>query len=294
MNFLNNKLVGLNNIGNTCYMNSALQLLVSSTYFTYMVLTCENCEDINYYKEFLQEYYSNDNSFSPHSIKKYIGQIDKKFMKYDQQDSHEFLVVLLDLLDEKIKKYDKDNMFSKLFYCNIESEVICSNCKYSSKTNTIEKSLSLSLDKTILINCLEDFVKLEQLTNDNQWKCDKCNQYTNAYKKMSIKSLPKYLFIQLKRYYYNNNAKKLNTSIDIPNVLNTDHLTEKVDNGYQYILRGFILQNGNIDGGHYISFVKNKNKWYCLNDSSISEISEAKALDLAKYSYVVLYVKKHI
>jgi ubiquitin C-terminal hydrolase len=293
MNLSSDKLTGLINIGNTCYMNSALQLLVASSYFTYMILTCNDCKEINYYKKFLQEYYSN-NTFSPHDIKNYIGSIDKKFINNEQQDSHEFLIILLDSLDENIKEYDIDNMFGKLFYCNLESEVICSLCNYSSKTNTIEKSLSLSIVNSSLNDCLSEFIKPEQLNNDNQWRCEKCNQYTNAYKKLSVKSLPKYLFIQLKRYSYINGAKKLNTPINIPNELNTDNITDIINLGYQYILRGFIYQSGDINGGHYISFIKNKNDWYCINDSQISKVDSDKIIELIKFAYVILYVKKKI
>jgi ubiquitin carboxyl-terminal hydrolase 2/21 len=298
-----NKLSGLANIGNTCYMNSALQLLFNCYYFTSFVNDYKSIGKTNsiyVYNQFLKKY-QESNSFAPHAIKNYVGHKDRKFLGSGQQDSHEFLVTLLDLLDgdyEKINKYSH-NLFSKLFYCKIQSMVQCTNCKYKSITYSNEKSLSLSipLNKTssvttpsvTIYDCLSNFSEAEQLTTSNEWKCEKCKHKVKAHKSLSINFLPKYLIIHLKRYSFITRASKLNVPVIIPSDLYINQ-----DSGYKYALRGFILQSGSMNGGHYVAYIKTEQNWYCMNDSSVSSVSEVRALEIAQRSYVLLFAKKKV
>ena len=59
------KLCGFNNIGNTCYLNSALQLLINCTVLTKFILSFNFKSDkLNEIKNFLQKYKSS-NVISP-------------------------------------------------------------------------------------------------------------------------------------------------------------------------------------------------------------------------------------
>ena len=98
------KLCGFNNIGNTCYLNSALQLLINCTVLTKFISSFNfKSEKLNEIKNFLQKYKSS-NVISPIDIKNIVAQKDEKFAGFNQNDSHEFLILLLEIIENELKK----------------------------------------------------------------------------------------------------------------------------------------------------------------------------------------------
>ena len=111
-------LVGLNNLGNTCYMNTGLQCLSNCELLTKYFL-----ED--YYKEFVNKdnpigsqgeivekysqlihhlWYGNNECVSPIQFKVAFGKNYNAFADFRQQDSQEFISYLLDALHEDLNK----------------------------------------------------------------------------------------------------------------------------------------------------------------------------------------------
>lgn len=120
--------VGLSNLGNTCYMNSALQCVRSVEELTKYFLVGEAEKEINtdnplahngdvamVYYSLLKEMYKDSApaSFSPRQFKNVIGRYAPAFSGYGQQDSQEFVGFLLDALQEDLSRVKKKPYIEK-------------------------------------------------------------------------------------------------------------------------------------------------------------------------------------
>lgn len=122
-----NGVVGLTNLGNTCYMNSALQCLSNTpalvTYFCKLALFKEELNTDNalasksnqiaiLFAKFLQSMWNTQKSgahnvFAPSELKRAIGSENELFKGFAQHDSYELLQFLLDQLHEDLNRVKK-------------------------------------------------------------------------------------------------------------------------------------------------------------------------------------------
>uniref|UniRef100_A0A3Q3QNN5 Ubiquitin carboxyl-terminal hydrolase n=1 Tax=Monopterus albus TaxID=43700 RepID=A0A3Q3QNN5_MONAL len=327
-------LTGLRNLGNTCYMNSILQCLCNTPamadYFN------NNCylEDINRYNilghkgEVAEEFgvimkalwsglYK---CISPRDFKITIGKINEQFAGYDQQDSQELLLFLMDGLHEDLNKADNrkrykeeendhlddqtaaDLAWSKhkllnesiivaLFQGQFKSTVQCLTCHCKSRTFETFMYLSLPLastSKCSLQDCLRLFSKEERLTDNNKVFCRHCKAHRDSTKKLEIWKVPPILLVHLKRFSYEGRWKqKLQTSVDFS--LDSLDLAQYVigpkQNLKRYSLYGVSNHYGGLDGGHYTAYCKNasRQRWYKFDDHEVSEISTSSVKSSAAY-----------
>ena len=122
-----NGLVGLENLGNTCYMNSAIQCLSNCEYLTKYFLSGYYKRELNLtskfstqgkiaesYSNLLQKLYKETNPYiNPSSFYYTFTSHVKLFANSSQHDSHEMLIYLLEKLHEDLNR-NKEKQYIEL------------------------------------------------------------------------------------------------------------------------------------------------------------------------------------
>jgi ubiquitin C-terminal hydrolase len=319
MNIIN-CISGLENIGNTCYLNVIIQLLnnideLREISFNNNILNKIKLKK-NKDKKLTLEFFNllknmniETTIIKPIPFKSRLDLTNEDFNGFSQHDCCEFLIYLLNNIHTNLSskvniKYSgtPQNLRDRLYIQSLENWGNHFNKEYSdivpllfgqnkiTMKNKKNKNtylfecyniLSLSIvDCLTLYDCFDKFIMKETLTDHN----DYILKYERLWR------LPKYLFIQLKRFHNNH---KLNHFISYPlNDLNLKKYSDSYEkNNCLYNLIGVVHHYGNINFGHYISFIKDEeNKWFCCNDDNIYEITDFKKI-ITNDTYLLLYQK---
>lgn len=306
---------GLQNIGNTCFMNSAIQCLSSVGILTKYFKNGLYNEDLNLsnplgtrgevvkaYAQLIDHLWSgNSQSFEPKDLKRQVARYAPRFSDFCQQDSHEFMTFLLDALHEDLKRSDHSSIITRLFRGEMETQVQCTNarCRTIQTTKNFFMFLPLPIcrerDRSIsIISCLRGFASEETLGKNGQWLCHICEQKTDAIKKTKIIRLPTVLIIQLKRFDFSRTNEKVEVPVECP-IKNFD-LSSFVDNekyNAKYDLIAVSNHYGYLRAGHYTTNAKNfkDNKWYHFDDHRIRQILNENEI-ITSDAYVLVYMRQ--
>lgn len=154
--------------------------------------------------------------------------------------------------------------------------------------------LARSKSGVTLEDCLNEFVKEEQLGEQDPWYCPRCKKHQQATKKFDIWKVPDILVVHLKRF---SNSRMLRDKIDVlvdfpiegldlegrvEEKVVASRLAEQgldvaslgVDNNEEPMLYDLFAVDehmGGLGGGHYRAYAKNAedNKWYHFDDSRV-------------------------
>ncbi|KAL4504367.1 hypothetical protein ABPG72_009813 [Tetrahymena utriculariae] len=300
---------GLHNQSNYCYLNASVQCLLSipelNSYFlseefrrvVKLQGTRKALRIVPVYADMVKLYEktSENNILDMNLLKKVIK---KPFIPHEQHDAQEFIRYILSeiqdelnpILPSKNPTQFKDSEEAYQYYLRFQNSIIdyvfsgqlssnvnCSKCGYISRTYDPFLDLSVGMDSktTSVQDCLNKFFSEEILSDD--YKCEKCNQNNKAKKQVLISKTPYILTLHLKRFKIYPKKRKITDFIKYPiyNLSIKQYIKSgSSSGGYYYNLIGIIVHSGSQDSGHYISYVKRENRWFCCDDGKYQEVSE--------------------
>ena len=239
------------------------------------------------------------------------------FESFEQNDASEFLERFIEFIHNEISRkininikgspktyMDKlyfNNLISQQksfkdysyiieqFYSSILSLTQCPMCKHKTDNHELSTILTLSLNNSVksLYDCLDHYINLELLDDDNKLKCEKCNDYVNSRKKLIFWDISPVLIILIKKYNVNG---VISSYIEYPVELNMEkYCMNYKGHSTKYTLSGLCIQQGGLNSGHYYSICKNslENKWKIYNDTQVDEISEKDIFN--NHPYLLFY-----
>ncbi|KAM7091943.1 LOW QUALITY PROTEIN: ubiquitin carboxyl-terminal hydrolase 42 [Ciconia maguari] len=300
--------VGLQNLGNTCFLNSTLQCLTYTPPLANYMLSLEHtqsCHEEGFCMMCTMETHINqvlccsNNAIKPTSVINGLKRIGKHFHFGSQEDAHEFLCFTVDALQKAClngnSELDRSSQATTLIYQifggYLRSRVKCLNCKAVS--DTYEPFLDITLDikaVTSVTRALEQFVKPEQLDGENSYKW--CKKMVPASKRYTIHRSSNVLTISLKRFA-NFTGGKINKDVKYPEYLDLRaYMSQSIGEPLIYALYAVLVHSGfNCNAGHYLCFIKAGNGlWYRMNDASV-DLSDIKTV--LTQAYVLFYIRRY-
>ena len=286
---------GFANLGNTCYMNSVIQSLLSSTIFNTAIFMYikEKTNSIDNCSVLLQEYlkivcdllFSNYNVYPPLSFKSAINKNIKQFKGKMQHDAHEFLSYLLNNIVDDTRDKELSNVIKNTFCGNYKVFRTCERCGIVKENIENFTEVLLPIPKNsnnpTLEDCFNDFASCERI-NDNII-CEVCKKKSRIILKYQLNDIPSVLIIILKRFECQSmmtNITKISTPVEIYEHIRLD--------GKRLKLISIVNHYGGVGGGHYVAHIERNNKWYKANDSTISSVNIDSILNDPS-NYILVY-----
>ncbi|XP_061213092.1 ubiquitin carboxyl-terminal hydrolase 42-like [Neopsephotus bourkii] len=296
---------GLQNLGNTCYVNATLQCLTYTPPLANYMLSREHsksCHEKGFCAMCTLEAHIHQALFLSNNAIKPVSVIREHFHYGSQEDAHEFLSFTVDALQKAClngsttwdPSSEGTTLIYQIFGGYLRSQVKCLNCKAVS--DAYEPFLSITLDiKTVtsVTKALEQFVKPEQLGGGNSYKCSKCENMVPASKRFTIHRSSKVLILSLNRFA-DCTGGKINKHVEYPEYLDLRaYMSQSTGEPLVYSLYAVLVHYGsNCSSGHYICFIKAGNGfWYQMNDA-IVERSDIKTV-LNQQAYLLFYIRRY-
>lgn len=313
---------GFANLGNTCYMNSALQCL--SHLLTFHPLNerfhaeAEVSKDSLFkaWYEFQREAWSNEpKMINPvkllQAFQRGCSEHNLYFENFQQNDADEFLTLFLDLMHRGIKRpvkfsllkptqntyinraYDVWDKFYKDDYSYIVKHfhsqgfalTSCPQCNYATSNHDPFQVISLEIPKKAgtLEECFREHTKLHCLDGDNMWRCDACHQKVASQKRNLFWKTSDILVVLLKRY---RGGRKITREIAYKPLLDLKPFTMNyTKQSTKYALQSVSVHEGSLGGGHYYAYCINHldGDWRKYNDTHVSKVGVEEVLGSRPY-----------
>ncbi|UKJ88689.2 ubiquitin carboxyl-terminal hydrolase [Theileria orientalis] len=300
------QVIGLKNLGNSCYMNSLLQSLYHTRLFVHnLLLTYNNpallqnlngdrgAMNLTMYATrspmltalanlFVKMRSTTKRSVSPKNIFKLFSDNLSK----SQQDVTEAIRFISEALDPDLE------LWKSVFAGLVIRRIKCMRCDTVSDNEETMYDFSLALNKAKTVQqMIDNFCTVETLSGENKYFCLVCNKDVKAKMWNEIASPPSHLIIILNRNMWSSNeAHKLLKRVKIN--------SELVVTGFHYKLYGSIIHAGDsTESGHYYYVgcdSEDVSEWHKIDDSNVTKLDRFAIDDISRDSnthvpYVLYY-----
>ena len=326
---------GLRNLGNTCWMNSSLQALLSCEDFAELFIRRRGKlpllrEPADLARALINTYSACDESpvgtvVDPTEFKAVLQRLNPEYRGRSQKDAGIFFTHLFGFLELQTGHpagvrpmlWEPTLFPSGLPPPSIVRDLHgikkilskrCNVCGTARIKRVYDDILRLSIpepqadgQRITLMNCFEAFSEGILYEGENMIECPTCTkiaqnrglpknaspeniaklfgrvQKTPHTEKTLLENSPEMLVVNIMRFDISNpdEAKKSDTPVSIPLVLETlGPLVERAQDS-AYVLTGVVCHSGTINSGHYTATVMKPNRqWLLCNDSTLTHIPQ--------------------
>ncbi|XP_028616919.1 ubl carboxyl-terminal hydrolase 18 isoform X1 [Grammomys surdaster] len=286
-------LVGLHNIGQTCCLNSLIQVFMMNVDFRMILKRItvprgaeEQKRSVPFQLLLLLEKMqdSRQKAVLPTELVQCLQKHNVPL--FVQHDAAHLYLTIWNLTKDQITDIDLAERLQSLFTIWTQESLICVGCAAESSRKS--KLLTLSLPLFDLdskpLKSLEDalrcFLKPREVASSDKCFCESCGKKTPWKQVLKLTHLPQTLTIHLMRFSARNSrTEKICHSVHFPQSLDFSQVlpTEKdlgdakEQSEIHYELFAVIAHVGMADFGHYCAYIQNPvdGKWFCFNDSHV-------------------------
>lgn len=321
------KPVGLVNLTNTCFMSCVIQTLIHLPHFQKLMtlLYSQNLSKSQYpffhsFWNLMEEMKKAQSVASPNELGTLLSNSQNLMqIGVDQNDAHEFLLLVFDLLHkellpinsnndvldikledngwEEVGKFNKKNKVQTMGFLPSSISLLFSGmmrCLVKRKNEQGSLTLQPFYSLHLPIEDIKTVKEALTLALSKEIVNDETRQ------EITLDSLPPVLVLHLNRFTFDpetQKSKKISRFIKFEENLYIDEsILSKAKSPLQskernYTLHSIIQHHGNdINSGHYTSLVRfGKDVWYNFNDENVSKYTTKESL--GEQAYILIYIR---
>ncbi|KAB0393829.1 hypothetical protein E2I00_017096, partial [Balaenoptera physalus] len=294
---------GLQNVGNTCYMNAALQCLTHTPPLASSMLSQQHstiCPNQTFCMLCAMQTHITRALLHPGEVIRPRKDLVASFHRHKQEDAHEFLMFTLDAMQQACLSApellghpsEDTTLVHRIFGGSWRCQIQCLHCLGVS--DTLDPYLDITLDITAaqsVVQALNELVKPEKLDGENAYHCSVCLKKVPATKRLTLHSASQVLIVVLKRFTEVTGVKMVQ-KVHYPECLDLrPYVSEQKAGPLDYALYAVLVHAGwSGHQGHYFCYVKAGNgQWYKVDDAMVTACDVTSAL--SQSAYVLFYVQ---